>query len=79
MSDKSKPIEVEIVRPVDGPTLIARLLVGLASLALIAWAVTVLIGALFPSFQIGYWQTVAAIILARLTFGVPWQPRNKFI
>lgn len=77
MSDKNTPLKVEVVRPVDAAELVAKMLFGLIATALTAWGVDALIGALFPEFALSYWQALAAILLARLTFGVPWAPKTQ--
>ena len=75
MSDEKTPMKVEVVRPIDGAELAARLLLGLIATALVAWGVDALAGALFPEFALGYWQAVASVLLVRLVFGTPWVPR----
>lgn len=77
MNEKDAPLKVEVVRPVDAADLVIKMLFGLIITALTAWGVDALIGALFPEFALSYWQALAAILLARLTFGFPWAPKAQ--
>ena len=77
MTEKQRPVKVEVVRVFEPNEWAVRVLAGLALVALIALALDAFLANLFPDFDINYWQCVAAVLLARLIFGFPWMPRSE--
>ena len=74
--DCTRPLEVEIVRPMTISGALGDLFTSIVALALTAWGFDILIAQLFPEFEISFLQIAVAIVFLRNVFSGTFRPRT---